>query len=122
MSQFHKQIVQMASSEYPEFLYRNISRVPNELEQDLKLYSPDSFSEVVMIILINPWKNAFLAVIKRTILTKENKIEELNTSHPLRTSTGSWKTFTSLTFLHTYILVQNSYLFFHNKFSSKIVA
>lgn len=53
MSQFHKQIVQMASSEYPEFLYRNVSRVPNELEQDLKLCSPDSFSEVVMIILID---------------------------------------------------------------------
>lgn len=95
----------MVSSEYLEFFYRNILRVLNELEEDLKLYLFDFFFEVVMIILINLWKNVFLVVIKRIILIKENKIEELNILYFLRISIGSWKIFILFIFLYIYILV-----------------
>lgn len=54
MSQFYKQMIQVASREYPEFLYGNISGAPNGLEQDLKLNSPDSPWETVIVMLINP--------------------------------------------------------------------
>lgn len=37
----------MTSSECPEFLHRNGSRAPNELEQDLDLHSPNCLCEII---------------------------------------------------------------------------